>query len=87
MPYQCDVCREWVPGTKEQHNCSGKPVPSMKLLWGLSNVTSAELNNYTFPDLSSITDGMGTYIESLNVGRGAAPAVTLTLKIRKPITV
>lgn len=86
MPYQCDVCREWVPGSKDQHNCSGIPLPSLKLMWGLSNVTSAELNNYTFPDLNAITDGMTSYIEALNLNRKAAAAVTLTLKLKKAVT-
>jgi hypothetical protein len=86
MPYQCDVCREWVPGTKDGHNCPGVPLPSIKLLWGLTSISSAEMNAYTFPDLAGITKGMSGYIEELNVGVGGAPAVSLNLKTRKPIT-
>ena len=86
MPYQCTVCKQWVPGSADQHNCAGAPDAGASLLWGLSSVTSAEMNRYTFPDLARITEGMASYIDDLNVGRGAAPAASLTLKLRKAVT-
>ena len=58
----------------------------MKPLWGLSSLSSADLNGYAFPDLAGITGGMSTYIDDLNANRGAAPLVSLTLKTKKPVT-
>ena len=55
MPHQCTVCKEWVPGSQDQHKCSGTAVPSMKPLWGLASLSSADMNGYTFPDLATIT--------------------------------
>jgi hypothetical protein len=85
MPHQCEVCDEWVPGSKDQHNCPGKDAPAIKPLWALSSLTSADLNAYTFPDLSGVTGGMSTYMDELNVGAGGAPRVSLTLKTKKPL--
>ena len=86
MPHQCTVCKEWVPGSQDQHKCSGTPVPSMKPLWGLASLSSADMNGYTFPDLAAITGGMETYFDELNKAVGSAPKVAMNLKLGKPIT-
>lgn len=86
MPHQCTVCKEWVPGSQDQHKCSGTAVPSMKPLWGLASLSSADMNGYTFPDLAAITGGMETYFDDLNKVVGAAPKVAMNLKLGKPIT-
>ena len=58
----------------------------MKPLWGLSSLTSSDLNAYTFPDLAGVTGGMTTYVNDLNVATGGAPPASLTLKTQKPVT-
>ena len=78
MPHRCAVCREWGPGTQDQHNCSGTPVPSMKPLWQRGSLSSADLNAYTFPDLAAITGSMETYFAELNKTIGAAPRALRT---------
>jgi hypothetical protein len=55
-------------------------------MYGLPNVTNADLNSYTFPDLADVVSGLDGYITSLKGVNPNWPVISKTLRFGKDVT-